>query len=74
MVKIKDGYNGKELRIKISANSNGSIELWLEQDGLPDEPGYSKYRETLSYMAADELLELKHEVERAARDLFSISI
>lgn len=70
MVTIKDGYNGKELRVKINANSNGTIDLWIEQDGLPETPELVKYRETLSYMTADELLALKKEVENAARDLF----
>ncbi len=65
---IKDGFNGKESQIRISAQENGSIELWLVQPGL----GEDKESETLSYMTCDELLSLKKEIAIAARDLFSI--
>lgn len=67
-MKIKQGFNDKESQIRIEANTNGSIELWMVQPGLPEE----RYQETLSYLTADELLALKMEVQRAARDLFSI--
>jgi hypothetical protein len=69
-MKIKDGYNGKEMEIRIGANPSGSIELWLIQNGLPETS--ASYRETLSYMTPSELLALKQEIERAAKELFSI--
>jgi hypothetical protein len=67
-MKIKEGYNGAEIEIRIAAQENGSIELWLTQNGLPSE--VEKYRQTLSYMTADELFKLKEEVTQAARDLY----
>lgn len=63
---IKEGYNGKETTIKISAQQNGSIELWIIQNGLE-----GKAQETLSYMTADELLKLFQEVQLEGKDLFS---
>lgn len=71
-MKIKDGYNGKECEIRISGNENGSIELWLIQNGLPGEPQFMKYKETLSYMTLTELHALKQEIDRAVKDAFNI--
>jgi hypothetical protein len=63
-MKIEKGFNDKETTIKISAQTNGSVELWIHESGKDD-------RETLSYMTADELLALYQEVRIAGRDLFS---
>ncbi len=63
-MEIKEGFNGKPTRIRISTQENGSIELWIEQTGLSE-------KETLSYMTASELMELFKEVQTAGRDLFS---
>lgn len=71
-MKIKDGYNDKECEIRINGNSNGSVELWLIQNGLPDTPEFMKYKETLSYMTLDELYNLKKEVENAIKDVFNL--
>jgi len=62
-MKIEKGFNDKPTTIRISAQSNGSIELWINESGKDD-------KETLSYMTADELLKLFQEVQRAGRDLF----
>lgn len=67
-MKIKEGFNSKELSIVINGNSNGSIELWLNLEGLPDE----KYRETLSYMSLQELAELKKMCEMALKDALNL--
>ena len=71
-MEIKNGYNSKPLEIKIAAQPNGNIELWIIQEGLPDIPELMRYRETLSYMSANELQDLLKEVQSAARDLFNI--
>jgi hypothetical protein len=70
-MKIKDGYNGKELEIRISA-SNRHAAIWLIQNGLPDTPEMLKYRETLSYATLDELLDLKKEIENTMKDILEI--
>lgn len=70
-MEIKDGFNSKPLRIKINSQENGNIELWIEQEGLPDTPETYKYRETLSYITADELYQLYKEVKLAGKDLFN---
>lgn len=68
---IKEGYNGKELRIRINGRRNEKkAEIWLIQEGLPDES--DRYRETLSYISLDELLELKQEIESAINAMFGI--
>ena len=51
-MKIKNGFNSKETQICITTQSNGSIELWIEQQGLGE-------KETLSYLTLDELYELR---------------
>jgi len=71
-MKIKDGYNNQECEIRIHGNTNGSIELWLIQNGLPNTPEFIKYKETLSYMSLDELYQLKKEVESAIKDVFNL--
>lgn len=65
-MQIKDGFNSKPTNISISSNDNGSIELWIEQTGLPE----GQKQDTLSYLTADELHKLYLEVKRAGRDLF----
>jgi hypothetical protein len=64
MAKIKEGFNGKELEIKI----NGK-ELWLIQNGLPLVDGNEKYKETLSYVTINELIELRNEINEAIKEL-----
>lgn len=66
-MKIKDGFNNKETQIRISTQSNGSIELWIEQQGL-EYPG----RETLAYLTPDELYQIHKEIKMAAKDLFDV--
>ena len=67
-MKIKDGFNGKELTVRLNGNSNGHIELWINGEALVD----SKKDETLSYMTLDELLELKKEIEEAVKNIFGL--
>lgn len=64
-MKIKEGYNGKKLELRFSGRKNENAELWVEQHGLPDAPGFIKYRETLSYISLQELNDLKREIEDA---------
>lgn len=71
MATIKDGYNGKELEIKLAGRSGSCIELWIVQEGLPEEIG-TKYRETLSYISLEELVSLKREIEKAIMDYVGI--
>jgi len=63
---IKDGYNGKPTNIRVQSNANGSIELWIEETGRPE----GQKNETLSYITAQELLDLFKEIQRAGKDLF----
>ena len=60
-MKIKEGYNNKDLEIRISGRRDGGAEVWLIQNGLPHE----RYKETLSYATLQELADLKKEVEDA---------
>lgn len=60
---IKDGYNGKKTGLRINSNPNGTIELWLRQEGVSD-------KEYLSYLTADELYTLYKEVKLAGKELF----
>ena len=64
-MEIKEGFNGKPTTIRISAQENGSIELWINESGKDD-------KETLSYLSPDELYQLHKEVKLAAKDLFDI--
>jgi hypothetical protein len=68
---IKEGYNGKPLTIRISGRRNQSSELWLTQEGLPEEIAH--YRETLSYVSIQELVDLKREIEDAILDATGIT-
>jgi len=61
---IKDGVNGKETTIKVVANSEGCIQLWIQESGKDN-------RESLSYLTPSELLELFNEVKRAGIELFN---
>lgn len=63
-MKIKEGFNNKETEIRVSSQSNGSIELWIVQSGLSE-------KETLSYLTPTELFELFREIQIAGRDLFN---
>lgn len=69
-MKIKAGYNGKELRIRISARKDvRSAELWLDQDGLVLPLQYDKYKSTLSYITLEGLLDLRDEVAEAIKEI-----
>lgn len=74
MAVIKEGYNSKPLHIRISGRENdNAAELWLEQQGLLSEnPELARYRETLSYATAEELRELKNEIEAALKVMFGL--
>lgn len=62
---IKEGYNGKDTIIRISAQPNNRCaELWIEQTGL----SVAK-NETLSYASVEELLDLKDEVVKALNEI-----
>ena len=60
---IKEGFNGQETEIKISTQTNNSIELWIRESGKDN-------KESLSYLTPTELNELFLEVQRAGKDLF----
>lgn len=64
-MEIKEGYNGKELEIRVSGRRNQGAEVWLLQNGLPEEGDVIRYRETLSYATLQELNDLKREIEDA---------
>lgn len=67
-MKIKAGFNGKELEIRV----NGK-ELWLVQTGLPLVDGNEKYKETLSYVTINELIELRNEINEAIKELAGLT-
>lgn len=73
MAKIKEGYNSKELEIRISGRRNSGAEVWLEQHGLPEEGDIIRYRETLSYATLQELVDLKKEIEDAILEITGIN-
>ena len=64
-MKIKEGYNGKELQIRIgnARKSERSAEVWIEfeEKKIP--------KETLSYANINELLDLKEEIEKAIKEI-----
>lgn len=68
-MKIKAGYNDKELQIRIGGNPNGTIELWLEHENGVTGNGQT---ETLSYLTLDELNELRKEIDNAFRDAIGL--
>ncbi len=70
---IKEGYNSKPLHIRISGRKFGGAEVWLEQEGLPEEPSFIKYKETLSYATTEELIELIKEAQEAIKRIAGIS-
>lgn len=70
-MKIKDGYNGQELEIKIHGRKYGGAELWLVQEGLPET--CERYKETLSYCSIIELLTLKKEIDQALMKITGLS-
>lgn len=71
-MKIKGGYNGKNLEIRISpVRDRRTAELWLLQEGLSLPPEYQKYKETLSYMTLEELMDLRDEVAAAIKNITS---
>ena len=72
MAVITEGYNSKPLSIRISGRKYQNAEVWVEQEGLPDEPGFTKYRETLSYATVQELIQLKSEIEEALKEIIGI--
>jgi len=67
-MKTACGFDNKETSIEIRPQSNGNIELWINQSGLVDE----KSKETLSYITVEELLALQKEIQSAVRDLFNL--
>lgn len=67
-MKIKAGFNDKELEIRV----NGK-ELWLVQTGLPLVDGNEKYKETLSYVTINELIELRNEINEAIKELAGLT-
>ena len=72
-MKIKAGYNDKELEIRISGRRNGNAEVWLVQNGIPEKGDAYHYRETLSYASLQELAELKKEIEDAILEITGIN-
>ena len=72
-MKIKEGYNGKELEIRIAGRRNQNAELWLVQNGMPEDGDTYRYRETLSYASLQELQDLKKEVEDAILEITGIN-
>jgi hypothetical protein len=65
-MKIKEGFNGKETRIRIYGKKDDRIaELWIEQTGLSE-------KETLTYMSVNELLDLQHEIKIAVKEIMNL--
>ena len=61
---IRNGWNDKELKIKVSGHRDSdTAELWIEfsQDKIP--------QETLSYLTFQELIDLKKEIEKAIKQM-----
>ncbi len=56
-MKIKNGYNGKELQIRVGNSTGRTAEVWVEfkQKNPPEE--------TLSYATLNELMDLKDEIQ-----------
>jgi hypothetical protein len=67
MAIIKEGYNGEELRIRISGQKDNVAEVWIDQY---DKEG--KHRETLAYATLQELADLKREIEQAMLKIIGI--
>ena len=70
-MEIKSGYNEKPLkiRIQVSRKEDRAAELWLMQGGLELPPHLEKYKETLSYITLQELLDLRDEVATAIKEI-----
>lgn len=63
---IKNGFNDKPLKLSFSGQV-GSTRLWVTQEGLPEEMPIARYRETLSYVSINELIELRDEIVEAIK-------
>jgi hypothetical protein len=69
-MEIKGGYNDQPLVISFEPNKERrTAGLWLKQEGLQVPPEYQKYKETLSYLTLDELLDLKDEISAAIKQI-----
>lgn len=62
---IRQGYNNEETEIKIQNQMNGGTAIFIRESGKDN-------RESMSYMSANELLELYRELQKAAKDLFNV--
>ena len=62
-MKIKAGYNGKEVQIRVSNVTDRLAELWIqfEQENPP--------KETLSYLTLEELMDLKDEIQKVVNKI-----
>lgn len=67
---IKEGFDSKEVSIRISpsSTSNRTAEFWIEQKGLENLKESQRY-ETLSYATLDELLDLQDELKTVIAEL-----
>ena len=65
-MRIKNGYNGKFLEIRISNASRRRAELWIESGNkkLP--------QESLSYIELNELLDLKDEIQKVINNIVGV--
>ena len=61
-MKIKEGYNDKELQIRINHESGRVANMWIEFGCQPN-------KETLSYVTLEELLDLKDEISNAIKEI-----
>lgn len=74
---VKQGFNSKPLHIRISHSresviSSNNAELWIEQEGIPDESNINRHAETLSYISLQELIELRDETNRAIKSIAGV--
>ena len=72
MTKIKEGFDDKELNIRINASpKDSSAEVWVEfyknveRKERPD----NMQTETLSYASLQELIELKRMIDEAIKEM-----
>ncbi len=64
-MKIKQGYNNKEVQIRINKRNNRSAELWIEFEHKFKKPK----QETLSYISLTELFDLREEIDKVIKDI-----
>ncbi|MEK7661924.1 MAG: hypothetical protein AAB355_00260 [Patescibacteria group bacterium] len=68
-MKIKNGFDDKELEIRVGKSSGRTAEMWIKFKVKED----NVQKETLSYITLEELLDLKDEIQKTINKITGVS-